>query len=347
MTQIALFHSVLGLRPGVTEAAERLRAAGHEVLVVDQYSGTSFDDYVEAAAYAESISYPELMRRAVEAVQGLPDGLVAAGFSNGGAMAEHVATQREVAGVVMLSGALPLELLGVEGWPAGVPAQIHFTADDPHRQEAGTRRWRPRSAPRARPSRSSSTRAAATCSPTRRCPRSTSPVRRRCSGSACWPSRRSPGARRERGRAATRGRGVGSAAPAAARHPADAGRWQAVAEQLRDDFTVVRPDPRGYGDSAVPPSDFSKRAMAADALALMRGLGHERFAVAGHDRRGPRGPAPDAGPPRGRQPPRGPRHRARAGPLRRERRRARRRHFLPEERPYEVARAPRRLLGRG
>ncbi len=145
MTQIALFHSVLGLRPGVTEAAERLRAAGHEVLVVDQYSGTSFDDYVEAAAYAESISYPELMRRAVEAVQGLPDGLVVAGFSNGGAMAEHVATQREVAGVVMLSGALPLELLGVEGWPAGVPAQIHFRGGAALGARAGLRaaRWPP------------------------------------------------------------------------------------------------------------------------------------------------------------------------------------------------------------
>lgn len=135
MPQVALFHSVLGVRPGVDDAAKRLRAAGHEVLVVDQYDGRMFDDYDEAGAYVESIGFPKLMRRAVAAVQGLSDGFVAAGFSNGGGMAEHVATQRPVAGVLMLSGALPIELAGADAWPAGVPAQIHYTTGDPFRRQ--------------------------------------------------------------------------------------------------------------------------------------------------------------------------------------------------------------------
>ncbi len=135
MTRIALFHSVLGVRPGIHDAAQRLRAAGHDVLVVDQYDGRVFDDYDEADAFAQSIGYPELMRRAALAVQPLPDGFVAAGFSNGGGMAEYVATQRRVAGVVMLSGALPLELLGVGAWPTEVPAQIHYTEGDPFREQ--------------------------------------------------------------------------------------------------------------------------------------------------------------------------------------------------------------------
>lgn len=59
-----------------------------------------------------------------------------------------------------------------------------------------------------------------------------------------------------------------------------------MTERLRSQFTVVRPDLPGYGDSAVVGSDFSKRAMAGHVLALMRDLGHERFAVAGHDRGG-------------------------------------------------------------
>jgi haloacetate dehalogenase len=47
----------------------------------------------------------------------------------------------------------------------------------------------------------------------------------------------------------------------------------------------VLPDLRGYGDSAKPAGgDYSKRAMAADIHALMRRLGHERYAVAAHDR---------------------------------------------------------------
>lgn len=135
MTQIALFHSVLGVRPGVIDAADRLRAAGHEVEVVDQYGGRVFDDYAEASANAEQIGYPVLMGSAVTAVEHLPDGFIAAGFSNGGGMAEYVATQRRVAGVLMLSAALPLGMLGASEWPAGVPAQIHYTVDDPFREQ--------------------------------------------------------------------------------------------------------------------------------------------------------------------------------------------------------------------
>lgn len=136
MATIALFHSVLGVRPGICDAANRLRAEGHEVAVVDQYDGRVFNDYAEAGAFAESIGYPALMDLAVEAVQDLPDGFIAAGFSNGGGMAEYVATQRQVRGVLMLAGALDLAVIGVDTWPAGVPAQIHYTIDDPYRKQA-------------------------------------------------------------------------------------------------------------------------------------------------------------------------------------------------------------------
>jgi len=61
------------------------------VLVVDQYDGRVFDDYDQAEPYAQSIGYPELMRRAAAAVEGLPDGFVVAGFSNGGGMSEYLA----------------------------------------------------------------------------------------------------------------------------------------------------------------------------------------------------------------------------------------------------------------
>lgn len=137
MVDVALFHSVLGVRPGIHDAADRLRAHGHDVTVVDQYDGRVFDDYDKAGAFAGSIGYPSLMRLALDAVTELDDGFIAAGFSNGGGMAEYVATQRHVGGVVMLSGALDLAMLGVEAWPAGVPAQIHYTVDDPFRTQAG------------------------------------------------------------------------------------------------------------------------------------------------------------------------------------------------------------------
>ena len=67
--------------------------------------------------------------------------------------------------------------------------------------------------------------------------------------------------------------------------------WHLVAPRLARDFTVVAMDLRGYGESSKPPTTedhepYSKRAMARDAIAVMRHFGHERFDVAGHDRGG-------------------------------------------------------------
>ena len=65
--------------------------------------------------------------------------------------------------------------------------------------------------------------------------------------------------------------------------------WHRVAPELAKRFTVVAADLRGYGDSGKPPggadhAGYSKRAMAQDQVEAMRALGHERFAVVGHDR---------------------------------------------------------------
>jgi haloacetate dehalogenase len=66
--------------------------------------------------------------------------------------------------------------------------------------------------------------------------------------------------------------------------------WHKVAPLLVEaGFTVVVPDLRGYGDSDKPASTpdhatYSKRAMAADQVEVMKALGFERFFLAGHDR---------------------------------------------------------------
>jgi len=72
-------------------------------------------------------------------------------------------------------------------------------------------------------------------------------------------------------------------------HPRTHVTWHRVAALLAPELTVVCPDLRGYGESSKPPTTpdhepYSKRALARDMLVLMRTLGHERFAVAGHDR---------------------------------------------------------------
>ena len=136
MTTIALFHSALGIRPGVEDAAARLRGQGHTVHVVDQYDGRVFDDHTAAHAYVEERGFPALMQGALDATADLDDGFVVAGFSNGAGMAEHVALHRRVGGAVLLSGALPLSFLGADAWPGDVPVQLHYAEADPFRDDA-------------------------------------------------------------------------------------------------------------------------------------------------------------------------------------------------------------------
>src|SRR5438874_4691676 len=72
-------------------------------------------------------------------------------------------------------------------------------------------------------------------------------------------------------------------------HPQTHAMWHLVAPRLAQEFTVIAPDLRGYGESSKPPTTpdhepYSKRAMARDQVELMRRFGFERFSVCGHDR---------------------------------------------------------------
>ena len=72
-------------------------------------------------------------------------------------------------------------------------------------------------------------------------------------------------------------------------HPQTHAIWHRVWPELTRRHTCVAADLRGYGDSDKPAASpdhaaHSKRAMAADMVALMRALGHERFDVLAHDR---------------------------------------------------------------
>ena len=65
--------------------------------------------------------------------------------------------------------------------------------------------------------------------------------------------------------------------------------WRRLAPGWAERWALVVPDLKGYGASDAPApaldaANYSKRTMAAELVALMRKLGHERFAVVGHDR---------------------------------------------------------------
>jgi pimeloyl-ACP methyl ester carboxylesterase len=59
--------------------------------------------------------------------------------------------------------------------------------------------------------------------------------------------------------------------------------WRLVMPALARGFSVVAPDQRGRGLSGKPEDGYDTGTLAGDLVALMHALGHERFAVAGHD----------------------------------------------------------------
>ena len=59
--------------------------------------------------------------------------------------------------------------------------------------------------------------------------------------------------------------------------------WRLVMPALARGFTVVVPDQRGTGLSGKPADGYDTATLAGDLVARMDALGHERFAVAGHD----------------------------------------------------------------
>jgi Predicted hydrolases or acyltransferases (alpha/beta hydrolase superfamily) len=65
--------------------------------------------------------------------------------------------------------------------------------------------------------------------------------------------------------------------------------WHRIAPQLAEQYKVILPDLRGYGDSAHPVGDpdnanYSKRAMAQDQIKVMQHLGYDSFLLVAHDR---------------------------------------------------------------
>ncbi|QLE71666.1 dienelactone hydrolase [Streptomyces rectiverticillatus] len=139
-TTIVLFHSAYGLRPAVHAAAERLRAAGHEVHVPDLYEGRTADTVEDGMAVKDEIGREELLRRAVTAVAPLSDrGLVYAGFSLGGSIAQTLALGDEKArGLLLLHGTSDLaEDAAVDE----LPVQLHVADPDPFEPHDWLNAW--------------------------------------------------------------------------------------------------------------------------------------------------------------------------------------------------------------
>ena len=196
MTRIALFHSVLGVRPGVLAAADVFRDAGHQVAGRRPVRRPGIRRLRRGErSSSESIGYPG------------PDGVRAAcGRRRSGAAGHRRVLQRRRDGRVCRRGprrpgrwrarvaavqrraAAGDDRVSRAGRPRR-PCNCTTRSDDPFRNQAwvdqfvgDVRR------PARRSRRSWTTRSPGTCSPTRRCPTSTTRRRPRWRSSGRWSS---------------------------------------------------------------------------------------------------------------------------------------------------------------
>ena len=137
MAEVLLFHHAQGQPKGFLAFADELRRAGHAVHAPDLYDGRTFDSIEEGLANVEAIGFETIVERGVHVAQELPAELVYAGFSLGVVPAQMLAQSRPGAsGALLLHSCLPTSAFG-EGWPAGVPVQVHAMEKDPFFIEEG------------------------------------------------------------------------------------------------------------------------------------------------------------------------------------------------------------------
>ena len=131
MSEVVLYHHVQGLTEGVRSFTDELRQAGHTVHAPDLFDGRCFDTIEEGMAFAREAGFGALAERGVAAAEGLSPDVVYAGFSFGVMVAQQLAQMRPGArGALLMSGCLPTSEFG-DGWPDGVPVQVHGKDADP------------------------------------------------------------------------------------------------------------------------------------------------------------------------------------------------------------------------
>lgn len=130
MAHVLLLHHAQGLTPGVVALADRLRTAGHEVTTPDVYDGHVFDTLDAGIDYAKQVGFGTLQERGLAAADALPGDVVYAGLSLGVMAAQQLAQTRPGArGALLIASCVPVSEFS-DGWPAGVPVQVHGADHD-------------------------------------------------------------------------------------------------------------------------------------------------------------------------------------------------------------------------
>lgn len=130
MANVILFHHVQGLTPGVTDFADHLRKAGHDVTTPDLFEGATFSSIQEGFVFSQELG-SRIDATARAAAEAQPDQIVYAGFSLGAMLAHEFAQTRLGATGALLyhHGDVPVDTFG-DIWPEDVDMQIHISEGD-------------------------------------------------------------------------------------------------------------------------------------------------------------------------------------------------------------------------
>jgi dienelactone hydrolase len=134
MPEVVLFHHVQGLTDGVRAFAEELRSGGHTVHTPDLFDGERPATIEDGIALVGRIGEETIAARIDEALLGLPQELVYAGFSFGGGAGQRLAQTRPGArGALLYESFVSLTAAWAFGpWPDGLPVQVHGMDKDPY-----------------------------------------------------------------------------------------------------------------------------------------------------------------------------------------------------------------------
>lgn len=139
MAAIALFHSVYGFRSLERDAANRLRAAGHEVITPDLYEGRVGRSIEDGFAIREEIGWTRLCQRAEKAIVDLPASAVLGGFSMGAGIAASLWPSRpQTSGMLLLHSIAEIPANAQEG----IPVQVHLADPDDFEPADEVAAWR-------------------------------------------------------------------------------------------------------------------------------------------------------------------------------------------------------------
>lgn len=132
MTEVVLFHHVMGLTDGVRRFAEKLSDERHRIHVPDLYDGRVADSLEDGFAIRTDVGDATINARVVDVLDDLGDAIVYAGISMGVMTAQRLAqTRPDAVGALLYESCVPVTGEFAFGpWPDRVRVQIHGMDDD-------------------------------------------------------------------------------------------------------------------------------------------------------------------------------------------------------------------------